>query len=61
MLVAANQVPRSVRDGKTVKTVSASSAVYRIPNDGRLDFVRTYDVGAGSGRSLFWMGVVSLP
>ena len=61
MPVAANQVPRSVRDGKTVKPVSASLALYRILNDGRLDFVRTYDVETGGGRSLFWMGVVSLP
>ena len=60
ILVAANQVPLSVRDGKSVKTVQASLAVYRILDDGQLDFVRAYEVEAG-GRSLFWMGIVSLP
>ncbi len=60
ILVAANQVPLSVGDGKSVKTVQASLAVYRILDDGQLDFVRAYDVEAG-GRSLFWMGIVSLP
>jgi 6-phosphogluconolactonase (cycloisomerase 2 family) len=61
MLVAANQMPLSVLDGKNVKTVPASLALYRILDDGQLDFVRKYDVEAGGGRSLFWMGMVSLP
>jgi len=29
--------------------------------DGKLDFVRKYDVEASNSRSLFWMGLVSLP
>ena len=61
MLVAANQVPLLVRDGNSVRAVTASLAVYRILDNGQLEFVRTYEVEAGGGRSLFWMGVVSLP
>lgn len=61
ILVAANQVSLSVRDGKRVSTVPASLAVFRIRGDGKLEFVRTYDVEVETGRSLFLMGLVSLP
>ena len=40
--------------------IPASLAVFRIRNDGRLDFVRTYDVDTSTGR-MFWMGIVPLP
>jgi 6-phosphogluconolactonase len=60
MLVAANQMSLLVPDGKNVKAVPATLALYRIRDDGQLDFVRKYDVESGS-RSLFWMGIVSLP
>jgi 6-phosphogluconolactonase len=53
ILVAANQTP--------LGAVSASLAVFRIRDDGRLDFARKYDVDAGGSRSLFWMGIVPLP
>ncbi len=39
---------------------SASLAVFRVGADGKLDFVRKYDVQTDRGRNLFWMGVVSL-
>ena len=61
ILVAANQVSFSVRDGNNVRIVPAGLAVFLICADGRLNFVRKYDVELGSGRSLFWMGLVSLP
>ena len=60
MLVAGNQVPFLVRRGSTVTTVPASLAVYRVGDDGKLDFVRKYDVEATSSKSLFWMGLVEL-
>ena len=43
MLVAASQIPLPVRDGA----------------DGKLDFVRKYDVNVGS-KNQFWSGVVAL-
>jgi len=35
-------------------------ALFRIKDDGKLDFVRKYDVDSNTG-SLFWMGIVPLP
>jgi hypothetical protein len=50
----------SVRDKDGVKTVPASLAVFRVRNDGKLDFVRKYDLNVGN-RNMFWMGMVPLP
>lgn len=44
--------------GELVRTVPASLAVFRVGADGKLDFVRTYDVAASEGRNMFWMGIV---
>jgi 6-phosphogluconolactonase len=59
MLVAASQVALPVRDGATVKTLSAGLSVFRIGGDGKLDFARKYDVDVG-GRNQFWSGMVAL-
>jgi 6-phosphogluconolactonase (cycloisomerase 2 family) len=61
LLVAANQSAMLVRDGQSVKPVPACLAVYKVRDDGKLDFARQYDVETGGARSLFWMGLVSLP
>jgi 6-phosphogluconolactonase (cycloisomerase 2 family) len=61
ILVAGNQVPFLVRRGPSVTTVPASLAVYRVRDDGKLDFIRKYDVRATNNNSLFWMGLVALP
>src|SRR5712692_687657 len=61
ILVAGNQVPFLVRREANVTTVPASLAVYRVRDDGKLDFVRKYDVEATNSKSLFWMGLVALP
>ena len=52
MLVVGNQT--------AVSGTPASLAVFRVRADGKLDFVRKYDVDT-SGGSLFWMGIVPLP
>jgi 6-phosphogluconolactonase len=59
MLVAASQIPLLVRDGGAVKTLSAGLSVFRIGADGKLDFVRKYDVDTG-GKNQFWSGMVTL-
>jgi 6-phosphogluconolactonase len=59
MLVAASQIPLPVRNGATVEMISAGLSVYRIGGDGKLDFVRKYDVDVG-GKNQFWSGVVAL-
>jgi 6-phosphogluconolactonase (cycloisomerase 2 family) len=60
ILVAGNMMQLSVRDKDGVKTVPASLAVFRVRNDGKLDFVRKYDLNVGN-RNMFWMGMVPLP
>jgi 6-phosphogluconolactonase (cycloisomerase 2 family) len=59
ILVAANKSPILVRDGSSVRTVSANLAVFRIGGDGKLDFVRKYDIDVGKF-DMFWMGMVKL-
>jgi 6-phosphogluconolactonase len=60
MLVAASVVPIPVREGDHVGTLTAGLMVYRIGGDGRLDFVRKYDVEATSQNQQFWSGMVPL-
>ena len=60
ILVAANQNAALVRDGQRVITTPASLAVFRVRADGKLDYVRKYDVATDRSRTLFWMGLVSL-
>jgi 6-phosphogluconolactonase (cycloisomerase 2 family) len=59
MLIAASQIPLPVRDGASVKMLSAGLTVYRIGSDGGLDFARKYNVDVG-GKNQFWSGVVAL-
>jgi 6-phosphogluconolactonase (cycloisomerase 2 family) len=59
LLVAASIRPLPVRDGNTVKMLTAGIVVYRIGEDGRLAFARKYDVDTGS-RQQFWSGMVAL-
>jgi 6-phosphogluconolactonase len=60
ILVAANMMQLPVRNATSVSTVPASLAVFRVRGDGKLDFVRKYDVAVG-GRNMFWMGITALP
>lgn len=60
ILVAANQTAIFAGSGANAKMIPASLAVFRMRNDGTLDFVRTYDVDTSTG-SMFWMGIVPLP
>ncbi len=59
LLVAAHIMGLPVRDGAATRFVPASLALFRIADDGKLDFVRKYDVDAGD-RTMFWMGMVDL-
>ena len=60
LLVAQHNLPVDVREGDTVKTVPAGLSVFRIGDDGKLTFVRAYDVDVGD-KTMFWMGMVPLP
>ena len=56
LLVATSIRPMPLRDGKTLST---GIMVYRIGGDGRLEFVRKYDVDTAKGQQ-FWSGMVTL-
>ncbi len=60
ILVAANQDKRLAREGESVITVPASLSVFRVGGDGKLEYVRKYDVETSGGKNLFWMGIVAL-
>ena len=59
VLMAANLEPRLVREGDRVRLQPATIACYRIGADGRLSFVRAYDVDT-DGKLQFWSGFVAL-
>jgi len=59
LLVAEHNLPVNVQDGDTVKTVPAGLPVFRIGDNGKLIFVRKYDIDVG-GKTMFWMGMVPL-
>jgi hypothetical protein len=60
VLVVANQSSGIVREGSRVQTIPARLTAFRIRDDGKLDFVRQYDIETGGSKSLFWTGIVSL-
>jgi len=60
LLVAEHNLPVNVRDGDAVRTVAAGLSVFRIGDDGKLTFARTYDIDVGD-KLMFWMGMVPLP
>jgi 6-phosphogluconolactonase len=57
VLVAAHIMGLPVKVGAAIREVPASLAMFRIGDDGKLDFVRKYDVDVGD-RQMFWMGMV---
>jgi 6-phosphogluconolactonase (cycloisomerase 2 family) len=59
LLVAQHNLPVNVRDGGEVRTVAAGLSVFRIGDDGKLTFARTYDIDVGD-KTMFWMGMVPL-
>ena len=59
ILVAASIVDMLVRDGNDIRHVPAALSVFRIADDGTLQFVRTYDVDLG-GKFQWWSGLVGL-
>jgi 6-phosphogluconolactonase len=59
LLVAQHNLPVKVRNGDTITTVPAGLSVFRIGDDGKLTFVRKYDVDVGD-KTMFWMGMVPL-
>jgi hypothetical protein len=59
LLAAASIRPLAVRNGNTTRTLAASITIYRIAGDGKLAFMRKYDVDTARGQQ-FWSGMVTL-
>jgi 6-phosphogluconolactonase len=59
MLVCAHIQGITVKDGAQLREVPCCLSVFRIGDDGKLDFVRKYDIDVGD-RTMWWMGMVSL-
>jgi 6-phosphogluconolactonase len=59
LLVAQHNLPVNVRDGDGIRRVAAGLSVFRIGDDGKLAFARTYDIEVGD-KTMFWMGMVAL-
>lgn len=59
LMVTANIKPLLVRDGANVRNVTAGLSLFRVGTDGKLEFVRKYDVETG-GKFQWWMGIVGL-
>ena len=57
--MAASIRPILVRDGDAISTLTAGLMVYRIGADGRLTFVRKYDVDTSTGQQ-FWSGMATI-
>ena len=57
LLVAAHITGLPVREGGVIRTIPACLSLFRIADDGKLDFVRKYDVDVGD-QQMFWMGMV---
>jgi 6-phosphogluconolactonase (cycloisomerase 2 family) len=60
LLVAANQNRQEVRDGENVAMLLPSLALFRVLPNGKLDYVRKYEIESAKNSSLFWMGIVPL-
>jgi 6-phosphogluconolactonase len=59
LLVAAHIMGLPVRQDGKIGFVPACLSLFRVGDDGRLDFLRKYDVEVGD-RQMFWMGMVGL-
>jgi 6-phosphogluconolactonase len=59
MMVVAHITGLNVKSGASIAMVPANLAVFRIGGDGKLEFVRKYDVDVGKNQ-MFWMGMVQV-
>jgi 6-phosphogluconolactonase len=59
LLVVAHIMGLAVREGADLRTVPTRLSLFRIGADGKLDFVRAYDIDSGD-RTMWWMGIVAV-
>lgn len=61
LLVTASIKALNTLEGDRVTPVPAALSVFRIQDDGRLNFVRKYDVDTPGSQYQFWIGMIGLP
>jgi 6-phosphogluconolactonase (cycloisomerase 2 family) len=59
ILVAGSLVPIALREGGRISVLPAGLSVFRVSQDGQLDFVRKYDIETGN-LAHWWSGMVTL-
>ena len=59
LLVVAHIMGLTVREGSSLRAVPTRLSLFRIGADGKLEFVRAYDVDSGD-RTMCWMGMVAV-
>ena len=59
LLVVAHIMGLTVRDGGSLRAVATRLSLFRVGADGKLEFVRAYDVDSGD-RTMWWMGMVAV-
>lgn len=60
ILVTASVWPMPMHEGTDIVTLPAALSVFRIAGDGKLEFVRKYDIDATAQKQQFWAGMVTL-
>lgn len=60
LLIAANMTTRQVQEGNAVRRVAGGLSVFRIGDDGKLEFIRKYEADV-TKYTMFWTGVMALP
>jgi 6-phosphogluconolactonase len=60
ILVTASVWPMPVREGTDITMVPAAISLFRVGGDGKLEFVRKYDIDATTQKQQFWAGMVTL-
>jgi 6-phosphogluconolactonase len=59
LLVAAHIQGITVKEGANLRQVPCYLSLFRIGDDGKLDFARKYDIDVGD-RTMWWMGMMAL-
>ena len=60
LLVTASIRAHAVRDGNGARSVPAALSVFRIREDGRLEFAHKYDVQTAGSELQYWVGMVGV-
>ncbi len=61
LLVAGSIKAHAVLEDSVVKPVPAALTVFRIADDGTLEFVRKYDIATQGTQMQYWIGMLALP